>query len=248
MNYKPMYLSMVICFMVIICFFQVNCVQAEPDKAQVIKMWESPPSKEKVLDVKPKGGQRPTNEFHTKHYLTPIATCWDYDIVALQRCGCRLFEKASVCCMKDSTKDCEMRIGGSKTVECSGYGKPAFGLSGDAEPADCKQARSQMDCFKKKKEFTFGPGATVGPCIGSPYFICPKGFATAQEFWDMKCGPTPEDCGCKLVEECSKTEHLKCYNEWRNDKAAVECYSNPKYNNNYLRRKCYDDLKKQKQI
>jgi hypothetical protein len=203
-------------------FLGEGIAAAEPSKSQVTKMWEDQHNvKGRILDVKSMGGQRTTNELHGKHYLTPVATCWDYDIVELQKCGCRLFTKSSACCRKGSSKDCELRIGNSKMVDCAAYGKPKFGLSGSEEPADCKAQRTQTSCWNRK-DLVFGPGTVIGTCTKeSPYFVCPKGWDTGQEFLNKKCGPTPEDCGCTLVEECSSEAALKCYKEWKSNQTSL---------------------------
>lgn len=222
--------------------FLVGTAHAEPSKSHVIKMWENQ-YKNKVLDLKTRGGERTTNQLHNKHYITPIGTCWDYDVTEIQKCGCRLFDKASVCCRKGSSSDCEIRIGNSKLVDCSKFGKPKFGLSGDTEPEECRQRRMSTDCFNRK-DLTFGIGNSVGPCQSSPSFICPNKEVTMREYWAKKCGPTPEDCGCTIVPECSKEENLKCYTEWKNNKDALDCYWSEKYKNNYERQKCYEGIKK----
>lgn len=107
----------------------VGAAQAQPSKNQAIKMWEGQ-YKGMVLDLIPRGGERTTNQLHNKHYITPVGTCWDYDVTELQKCGCRLFNKASICCRKGSSTDCEIRIGNSSLVDCSKYGKPKYRLSG----------------------------------------------------------------------------------------------------------------------
>jgi hypothetical protein len=219
---------------------------AEPSTAQVKKMWEGQNNvKDRVLSVKRMGGQRTTNQLDGKHYITPVGTCWDYDIVELQKCGCRLFLKASACCRRGSTRECEMRVGNSKMVDCTPYGKPKFGLAGNTEPPDCKTQRMQSECWHRK-DLVFGAGVVIGPCMGSnqkqdwpPTFKCPKGQETVQDFLNKRCGPTPEDCGCTLVEECSSEGGLKCYNDWKSNKAAVDCYYNPIYKSGYEREKCY---------
>jgi hypothetical protein len=164
-------------------------------------------------------------------------------VVALQRCGCRQFLKASICCRKGASSSCEWRIGNSVPTECKRYGQPPFGLSGTTEPADCKVRRQAMECHKRT-DLVFGPGNAVGACTDSPKFVCPKGDETRVQYVERKCGPTPEDCGCTLAEECSLDEHLKCYREWKNDKEAVACPGDAKYKNNYERWKCLDALKK----
>lgn len=209
-------------------FLGISQAAAEPSKSQVTKMWEDQHNvKGRVLDVKSRGGQRTTNEIHGKQYLTPVATCWDYDIVELQKCGCRLFMKSSACCRTGSSKDCELRIGDSKMVDCAPYGKPQFGLAGNTEPSECKSQRMQSSCWKRK-DLVFGAGYVIGPCRGSnerqdwpPSFVCPKGQETVQDFLNKKCGPTPEDCGCTIVEECSSQEGLKCYKEWKTTQGAL---------------------------
>lgn len=207
---------------------------AEPSKAQVTKMWEEQHGvKGRVLEAKSKGGQRTTDELHGKHYLTPIATCWDYDIVELQKCGCRLFLKSSVCCRNGSAQDCELRIGNSKMVDCASYGKPKFGLSGNTEPGDCKSQRTQSACWSRK-DLVFGAGYVIGPCSGSseaqdwpPSFVCPNGQKTVEDFLNKKCGPTPEDCGCTIVEACSSEGGLKCYREWKATQTSSSGNANP---------------------
>ena len=138
---------------------------AEPGKAQVIQLWEQQNNvKGRVLDLKSRGGQRPTNELNGKKYLTPVGTCWDYDLVELQKCGCRLFEKASVCCRRGSTKECEVRIGTTTSmVDCAKYGKPRFGLSGTVEPEECKVRKQAAACWSRK-DLLFGPGVAIDPC------------------------------------------------------------------------------------
>ncbi len=204
-------------------------VRAEPSKAQVIRLWEDQHRvKGRVLDVKSRGGQRSTNELDGKRYLVPVGTCWDYDVVELQKCGCRLFERASVCCRKGSSRECEVRIGtGTRMLDCSAYGKPRFGLAGNTEPADCKEQRQASACWHRK-DLVFGAGSSIGPCVGSggaakdwpPAFVCPKGQETVNDFHNKKCGPTPEDCGCTLVEECSTEEGLACYRKWKSEGAS----------------------------
>lgn len=189
-------------------------VVAAPKTGQIKNMWENQ-YKAPVLDIQYKGGERATNQINNKHYLTPVGTCWDYDVVELQKCGCRQFTKASVCCMKGSSSDCEIRIGNSALVDCSKYGKPKYGRSGDTEPPECKKSRNQSDCFTKARKYSFGPGYVIGPCKGVPYFTCPSRQGTVDEFYKKKCGPTPEDCGCTIEEQCSEENHLKCYNEWK---------------------------------
>lgn len=226
--------------LVIAVFFFCPAARSEPSKSQAIKMWEAQ-YKNRVLDLKARGGERTTNQLHNKKYITPIGSCWDYDVTELQKCGCRLFEKASICCRKGSSTDCEIRIGNSRLIDCSKYGQPRYGLSGGVEPSECRQQRMATSCFNRR-DLTFGPGNSVGPCQSSPHFICPKKDETMRDYWDNKCGPTPEDCGCTLVEECSTEEALKCYKDWKSNKAAVDCYTNPRYKTPYERNKCYQSV------
>jgi hypothetical protein len=166
----------------------------------------------RVLDVKSRGGEQSTNELNGKKYIYPVGTCWDYDVVELQKCGCRHFQKASVCCRKGTTK----------FVNCTTYGKAKFGLAGDREPADCKGKRTAASCLNRK-DLVFGAGSTIGSCRGSGgaahdwplAFICPNGYDTVNAFHAKKCGPTPEDCGCTMVEECSNEQGLACYRDWK---------------------------------
>lgn len=223
--------------LILLIFFFCQTAWSEPSKKQATQMWEAQ-YKNKVLELNARGGQRTTNQLHNKHYLTPVGSCWDYDVTELQKCGCRLFEKASICCRTGSSSDCEIRIGNSKLIDCSKFKQPKYGLSGDKEPPECKQHRMSAACFNRK-DLTFGPGNSVGPCQSSPRFICPKKDETMQEFWANKCGPTPEDCGCTLVEECSTEEDLKCYKDWKSNKAGMDCYTNPKYKTPHDREKCY---------
>ncbi len=196
---------------------------------------------EKVLDCKYVGGDRGTKQLKGEHYLTDIGTCWDFDLVAVQRCGCRLFMKSSICCRKGSTTDCEWRVGDSKMVDCKPYGQPAFGLSGDTEPEKCRQERVAAECWKNKK-LVF-QGVTVGPCMEGPLFECPDGDEAIQRFLSDKCGPTPEDCGCTLSELCSKPDALKCYLEWKGNPEAVKCFDSKLYENNWLKHQCHDAVK-----
>ncbi|HOP40060.1 MAG TPA: hypothetical protein PLI53_03375 [Geobacteraceae bacterium] len=217
--------SPVVISIVAVCTLSsASSVIAEPSKSQVIRLWEDQHQVHgRVLDVKSRGGQRSTNELDGKHYLVPVGTCWDYDVVELQKCGCRLFQRASVCCRKGSARECEIRIGtSSKMVDCSTYEKPKFGLSGNSEPGECKAKRTAAACWSRK-DLVFGAGSSIGPCVGSggatqdwpPAFVCPNGYDTVNDFFNGKCGPTPEDCGCTLVEECSNEAGLACYRNWK---------------------------------
>lgn len=117
-----------------------------------------------------------------------------------------------------------------------------FALVWESSPAaTIKDSKAKSDCWERKTKLAFGPSARIGPNMGSPYFDCPNGAQTAIEFWDKKCGPTPEDCGCKVVVECSKPEHIKRYNEYIADKEAIACFTDPALNN-FEANKCYDTL------
>jgi len=183
-----------------------------------------PAGKEKLLSCKYVGGDRATREINGQQYLYEVGTCWDVDLVSLQKCGCRMFEKSSVCCRKGKTNagDCEWRVGGSKMVDCKPFGQPSFGLAGDAEPEDCRAQRVQAMCWGRK-DLSFGVGITTGPCLKSPQFICDKGDDDMMRFLNRECGPTPEACGCKVMEDCSDPTALRCYKEWVANPDAVHC-------------------------
>jgi hypothetical protein len=185
----------------------------KPSTKQCKETWQKAPSGETVLDCQFKGGERLTNELDGKRYLNPVGTCWDYDVVVAQRCGCRKFVKASICCPKGSKKNCDWRIGNSVRVECKPYKQPTYGLSGEQEPADCRTARRESDCFARK-DLQFA-GVVVGPCMGGGLrFACSRGQAAMTDFLNQRCGPTPLQCGCTLVEECSDGQDLACYKKW----------------------------------
>jgi hypothetical protein len=184
-----------------------------PSTSQCKSTWQKAPSGEKVLDCDFKGGERTTNQLDGQHYLNPVGSCWDYDVVVAQRCGCRKFMKASICCKTGSKSNCEWRIGDSALTECKKYGQPTYGLSGEKEPADCKATRKHSECWARK-DLQFA-GVVVGPCMGGGLrFTCPNGQKTMQDFLNERCGPTPEDCGCKLVADCSEDKDLACYRKW----------------------------------
>jgi hypothetical protein len=195
---------------------------------------------EKVLDCKYVGGDRPTKELNGQQHLTDVGTCWDFDLTAVQRCGCRLFMKSSICCRNGSTTQCEWRVGDSKLVDCKPYGQPPFGLSGTTEPEECRIRRNASDCFKDKN-LSFA-GITLGPCPVGPRFICPKGDDTLSEFLENRCGPTPEDCGCTLAENCSKSEEIACYKAWKADPEAVKCFDAVANPSGWARSECYRKL------
>ncbi len=195
---------------------------------------------ERVLSCKYVGGDRGTRQLKGQHYLTDIGTCWDFDLVSLQRCGCRLFMKSSICCRKGSTSDCEWRVGDSKPVDCKTYSLPEFGLSGDTEPENCRVERMATECYKNKN-LKFH-GVTVGPCTPGPLFECPQGDQVMQDFMNEKCGPTPEECGCTLSDACSSPEALKCYKDWKGNPEAVKCFDSKLHKNNWLKHQCYEKL------
>ncbi len=202
-----------------------------------------PVGKERILSCKYIGGDRSTREIGGQQYIYDVGTCWDVDLVSLQTCGCRLFHKSSVCCRKGKSNkgDCEFRVGDSKLVDCKPFGQPAFGLSGDVEPEDCRKQRIQSMCWGRK-DLQFGVGTVTGPCMSSPHFICDRGNDGMMDFLNEKCGPTPEACGCKLMEECSDPAALKCYKDWVANPEAVKCFDPKIHDNNYKRHKCYDAL------
>jgi hypothetical protein len=217
---------------------------AAPPKGLCEKLFE-PKGGEKMLSCKNVGGDRATREIHGQQYLYDVGTCSDVDIVSLQKCGCRLFEKASICCRKGKTAagDCELRIGKSKMVDCKPFGHPAFGLAGDTEPPDCRKQRMATECWGRN-DLSFGPGVMVGPCMASPKFKCKNGNDDMTKFLNDECGPTPEACGCVLEEGCSDPEPLKCYKDWIANPEAVKCYDPKVYDNGYKRSQCMDALKK----
>ena len=83
---NPLTVSVRLAILAVILFFPAGHVAAEPSKGQVTKMWENQYKNAKVLDIKSKGGQRLTKQLHNKHYITPIGTCWDYDVTEMQKC------------------------------------------------------------------------------------------------------------------------------------------------------------------
>jgi hypothetical protein len=109
-----------------------------------------------------------------------------------------------------------------------------------------KDSKAKQNCWERKTKLAFGPSARIGPNTGAPYFDCPNGAQTAIDYWDKKCGPTPEDCGCKMVVECSKPEHIKRFNEYIADKEALACFTDPALNNPEAH-KCYEKLIKKRQ-
>lgn len=216
-----------------------GCGGGAPSVAQCKDTWQKAPSGEKVLECRFQGGERATNELAGRTSPTPVGTCWDYDVVVAQRCGCREFRKASICCRSGSSTDCEWRIGNSVTTDCTKYGEPPFGFSGASEPADCRQQRLQSECAQRK-DLLFA-GVVVGPCMGGGLrFACAAGDAAQQRFLSGECGPRPEDCGCQPVPECSGTGDLECYRAWSADEQAVACFRNQP--NGYERTRCYEEL------
>lgn len=226
----------------VLCLSVATCGSGgAPSVQQCRDTWQKAPSGEKVLECRFAGGERATHELNGQKYVTPVGSCWDYDVVVAQRCGCREFLKASICCRQGGTSDCEWRIGNSVVTDCKKYGQPAFGLSGTAEPADCGEKRTQADCWKRKDLLFAGVGA--GPCLGGGLrFTCPGGQETQQRFLDGGCGPRPEDCGCRLVAECSTPADLACYREWSGDEQAVACFRDRP--NGYERTRCYEELRR----
>jgi hypothetical protein len=72
-------------------------------------------------------------------------------------------------------------------------------------------------------------------------FTCAAGQEAQSDFLNGRCGPTPEDCGCTLVPECSRPEDLKCYEEWKSDPEAVRCFTENQ--DNYQRQECLEKLR-----
>lgn len=217
------------------------CGGGAPSVKQCRDTWQRAPSGEKVLECRFEGGERATHELGGRTSPTPVGTCWDYNVVVAQRCGCREFLKASICCRSGSTSDCEWRIGNSVVTDCAKYGEPPFGLSGSQEPADCRERRLQGECFQRK-DLLFA-GVVVGPCMGGGVrFTCPGGDADQQRFLQGQCGPRPEDCGCQLVPEFSTAADLECYRAWSTDEQAVACFRDRP--SGYERTQCYEELLK----
>lgn len=78
-----------------------------------------------------------------------------------------------------------------------------------------RYANRAAACWSRK-DLQFGPGVVIGPCMeNAPVFTCPKGQETMTAFLDRKCGPTPEDCGCTLVEECPSRRDWNATNSGR---------------------------------
>jgi hypothetical protein len=227
----------------IIVLLWTGAALAAPPKGICEKVFE-PAGSEKLLSCKYVGGDRATREIGGQQYLYDVGECWDFDLTSLQKCGCRLFMKSSVCCRKGKSDkgNCEWRVGNSKMVDCKPFNQPAFGLAGDTEPEECRKARVATECWGRK-DLAFGPGVTVGPCTTSPKFICPNGDEDMQKYLNNGCGPTPEDCGCKLAEGCSEPDALKCYSEWKGNPEAVKCYDPKLYDNGYKRYQCMEALK-----
>ncbi len=202
-------------------------VQSKPVTEALCKRTFTPTSAtEKVLKCVDQGGERATRELAGQQYLYDVGVCRDVDMVVLQKCGCRQFTRSSICCRKGMKQDCEWRVGDSKLVDCAPFGQPKFGTSGDVEPPDCKQTRNASDCFKRR-DLVF-TGAVVGPCRrAAPEFTCPDGRAAVSRFQNDECGPTPEDCGCTLIEECSEPEGLACYRAWKANPEALACTKKP---------------------
>ena len=213
-----------------------NDAAAQPSGAQCVQLWnknmtpELAKAGEKAMACTPKGGKRATKEHGGKHYLTDIATCWDYDLVGLKKCGCRLFKKASICCRKGQ-KECEFRIGDSEFVDCKKYKLPTYGLAGETEPKDCKEKRLAGFCFKKRDGLA---GVNLrtrmtrderGKTTGGPcpiFFDCKGGPKTAERFDAGECA-LAEECDC-TVSECNEETTFTSYEEFKKDKAAQACW------------------------
>jgi hypothetical protein len=109
------------------------------------------------------------------------------------------------------------------------------------ETEKCRLDRHAQDCFKDPN-LTFA-GITLGPCDVGPRFICPKGDEDLQRFLNGDCGPTPEDCGCTLAEDCSKAEQIACYKTWKADPEAMKCFDTQANPTGWARSECYRKLK-----
>lgn len=198
---------------------------------------------EKLLRCTPRGGVRPTRELGGKKFLGVVGTCWDFDVVALKRCGCRMFEKSSLCCGKGAAaKTCEWRVGNSKWVDCKTYKQPKYGLSGAQENEQCRQELNAADCFKRVRTQAL---MTPGPCKQLRATCKGDREQAGRDFFNEKCGPLIEDCGCEVDRQCSDATAVQCYDEYRKDKEGIACYFRQAKSPND-KRDCYEALKRQR--
>ena len=217
-------------------------VASPADAAPSCKKYFEPGSPgEKLLDCKFRGGVRPTRELGGKKYITVVGTCYDYDVVSLKKCGCRMFERASLCCGKGkAARTCHWRVGNSKWVDCKQYKQPKFGLTGDTETTECRQKLNAADCGKRVKTAIL---PEPGPC-GMVRANCKGNHEKAGvDFFDQKCGPLIEDCGCEVDRQCSNPEALACYDEWKASKEGIACYFRSKYRTQNDKRACWEAVK-----
>jgi hypothetical protein len=187
-----------------------HSAEAKPSGARCKKMWRKGPQ-EKVLRCTPRSGSRRTNSLAGKRYLTNVGTCWDYDVVVSQSCGCRLFSRASICCWKRGRRTCpDFRIGSSRPVDCRKYGRPRYGASGKTMSAACKAKAKAAAAFAFCRNGKFSSVAMTG-CRASVSVSCGTK-AQLRALLAEKSGPRVESYpGCKLIERCSGKEGLACY-------------------------------------
>lgn len=193
---------------------------AKPSAGQCKKMWHKQPG-ERVLRCTPRGGARRTNSLAGRRYIRSVGTCWNYDVVVQQSCGCRLFSKASICCWNKGRGCPDFRVGSSRLVDCRKYGAPRFGESGRtlSEACKAKAATAAKHAHCRKGAFK---AVALGDCRDAINVSCdtPAHFnALLRE----TCGPRVEDCpGCQLSSTCSSARGLVCYEKMLQKKAAKQ--------------------------
>ena len=222
----------------------VTVVAAPVRAAPSCKKYFEPGSPgEKLLSCKFRGGVRPTRELGGKKYITVVGTCYDYDVVALQKCGCRQFDRASLCCGKGrAAKTCYWRVGNSHLVDCKKYGKPKFGLTGNTETEECRQTVNAADCFKKVRNQAL---VTAGPCEHLRLDCKGDKEKAGSDFFNEKCGPLVEDCGCSVDRTCSPSAAVQCYDEYSKDKEGIACFWKQD-KSLYDKKQCYEAVKKKR--
>ncbi|MCB9639206.1 MAG: hypothetical protein H6728_07885 [Myxococcales bacterium] len=208
-----------VCLMVVIVPLWLLCVgeaSAQPSESRCMQLWKKG-AHETVLRCKARGGERLTRSLQGRRYRGVVGTCWDYDLVVQQSCGCRLFKRASICCWRDRPGVCpDFRVGASQIVKCGGYGAPRYGASGATMNARCqkraKSGRRNRHCGRaivsgKAKAFTFFS------CRDAVLVQCKKE-SQFQPIFRGRCGPGVGGCrGCRLMDECNSSRAKKCYRE-----------------------------------
>jgi hypothetical protein len=210
---------------------------AKPSTKTCLAMWNKKPDVkgEKALKCTPTGSPYKSKQIGGKHYLYDVATCWSYDVLALKKCGCRLFTKTSICCRKGD-KECEFRIGNSTWVDCGKVGYPTYGLSGNTSP-ECAAAHGQESCFKQLKTLA-GVNLQSRSGFCAVYFDCPGGKKTTSRFEKGECA-LAEECGCTLSPCYLSAKEKQCYDDFAKDKAAQACWKKGRGG----RAECYRALK-----